>query len=104
MTDDLTYPDVVQWAVPFFIAAIVIGSFLRDGAWTAGDVELTGTIFNYQVTTTITYVGGEIAAQIQEEAFDYLDAPIRRVCGADVPVPASPLSPWLSFLPEVGEA
>src|SRR5437667_1485625 len=32
-------------------------------------------------------VGAEISAEIQERAFDYLDAPVRRVCGADVPTP-----------------
>ncbi|NUL81319.1 MAG: alpha-ketoacid dehydrogenase subunit beta [Armatimonadetes bacterium] len=31
--------------------------------------------------------GGEIIAQIQEQAFDELDAPILRVAGADVPMP-----------------
>jgi pyruvate dehydrogenase E1 component beta subunit len=31
--------------------------------------------------------GAEIAAQIQELAFDYLDHPIERVTGADVPLP-----------------
>lgn len=31
--------------------------------------------------------GAEIAAQIQSEAFDWLDAPVGRVCGADVPIP-----------------
>jgi pyruvate dehydrogenase E1 component beta subunit len=30
---------------------------------------------------------GEIVALIQEHAFDYLDAPVARVCGADVPMP-----------------
>ncbi len=30
---------------------------------------------------------GEIAAIIMEEAFDELDAPVARVCGADVPIP-----------------
>ena len=30
---------------------------------------------------------GEIAAIIMEEAFDDLDAPVARVCGADVPIP-----------------
>ena len=30
---------------------------------------------------------GEIAATIMEEAFDDLDAPVARVCGADVPIP-----------------
>lgn len=32
-------------------------------------------------------VGAEIAAEITERAFDYLDAPVKRVSGADVPMP-----------------
>jgi len=32
-------------------------------------------------------VGGEIAARIMEHAFDYLDAPVTRVSGKDVPMP-----------------
>ena len=32
----------------------------------------------------------EIAMRVNEFAFDYLDAPIQRVCAADVPVPMSP--------------
>jgi pyruvate/2-oxoglutarate/acetoin dehydrogenase E1 component len=32
---------------------------------------------------------GEIAAIVAEEAFDYLDAPIKRVCAPDTPVPYS---------------
>ena len=35
-------------------------------------------------------IGGEIAAQIQEEAFDYLDAPVMRVAAPFSPVPFSP--------------
>jgi pyruvate dehydrogenase E1 component beta subunit len=31
----------------------------------------------------------EVAMQVQERAFDWLDAPIARVCGANVPVPYS---------------
>lgn len=34
-------------------------------------------------------VGGELAAQIYEKAFDYLDAPIKRVATKDVPLPYS---------------
>jgi pyruvate dehydrogenase E1 component beta subunit len=32
-------------------------------------------------------IGAEVAATIQEEAFDYLDAPVRRVAGLEVPLP-----------------
>jgi pyruvate/2-oxoglutarate/acetoin dehydrogenase E1 component len=32
-------------------------------------------------------IGAEIAAEIQERAFDYLDAPILRVANPDVPIP-----------------
>jgi acetoin:2,6-dichlorophenolindophenol oxidoreductase subunit beta len=37
-------------------------------------------------------IGGEIAGRIAEsEAFYYLDAPIKRVCGLDLPIPYSPV-------------
>ncbi len=44
-------------------------------------------------------VGAEIAATLQEEAFDYLDAPIARIATAEVPMPYSkPLE--LAALPQ----
>lgn len=48
----------------------------------------------------LTYgIGAEIAATIQEGAFDYLDAPVRRVAAAEVPLPyAKPLE--LAALPD----
>ena len=36
-------------------------------------------------------VGAEIAAQIQDEAFDYLDAPVQRIGAPFCPVPFSPV-------------
>jgi acetoin:2,6-dichlorophenolindophenol oxidoreductase subunit beta len=35
-------------------------------------------------------VAAELSARLQEEAFDYLDAPIKRLAAPDVPVPFSP--------------
>ena len=42
-------------------------------------------------------IGAEIASQIQEQAFDYLDAPIEKINTADTPAPYSPvlLQEWL---------
>jgi 2-oxoisovalerate dehydrogenase E1 component beta subunit len=35
-------------------------------------------------------IGGEIAATLAEEAFEWLDAPLIRVASLDTPVPYSP--------------
>jgi pyruvate dehydrogenase E1 component beta subunit len=34
--------------------------------------------------------GAELTARIQDEVFDYLDAPVKRVAARDVPIPFSP--------------
>ncbi len=34
--------------------------------------------------------GAELAARIQDELFDYLDAPVKRIAAKDVPIPFSP--------------
>jgi pyruvate dehydrogenase E1 component beta subunit len=40
----------------------------------------------------LTYgITAEIAATIADEAFDYLDAPVKRLAAADVPVPMAPV-------------
>jgi pyruvate dehydrogenase E1 component beta subunit len=42
-------------------------------------------------------VASEITYRIQDEAFDYLDAPIKRITTADTPAPYSPvlLEKWI---------
>ena len=55
----------------------------------------------YEATLT-GGIGGELAAIIAEEAFEYLDAPIVRVASADSPVPYSPPLE-AAFLPGVDE-
>ena len=45
-------------------------------------------------------IGGELAAIIAEEAFEYLDAPVMRVASLDAPVPYSPPLE-AAFLPSV---
>ncbi len=44
--------------------------------------------------------GGEIAATIAEEAFEHLDAPIKRIAAPDSPVPFSPPLEK-AFIPQV---
>jgi pyruvate dehydrogenase E1 component beta subunit len=47
-------------------------------------------------------VGAEIMAKIMENAFDYLDAPVVRICGKDVPMPYAANLEKLA-LPRAGE-
>jgi len=53
-------------------------------------VEKTGRLIVLHEATRTGGFGGEIAAVVMEEGFRYLKAPLRRVTGPDIPVPASP--------------
>jgi pyruvate dehydrogenase E1 component beta subunit len=50
-------------------------------------VKKTGRAVTVEEGWRQSGVGAEIAAQIMENAFDYLDAPVARVTGKDVPMP-----------------
>jgi pyruvate dehydrogenase E1 component beta subunit len=50
-------------------------------------VKRTGRIVTVEEGWKQSGVGAEIAARVMEEAFDYLDAPIARVAGKEVPMP-----------------
>jgi pyruvate dehydrogenase E1 component beta subunit len=50
-------------------------------------VKKTGRLVTVEEGWKQSGVGAEIAARVMEEAFDYLDAPVTRVTGKDVPMP-----------------
>ena len=50
-------------------------------------VKKTNRIVSVEEGWPFAGIGAEIAALIGEHAFDYLDAPLKRVCSADVPLP-----------------
>jgi pyruvate dehydrogenase E1 component beta subunit len=50
-------------------------------------VKKTGRLVSVEEGWRQSGVGAEIAARVMEEAFDWLDAPVMRVTGKDVPMP-----------------
>ncbi|HEX6542873.1 MAG TPA: alpha-ketoacid dehydrogenase subunit beta [Ktedonobacterales bacterium] len=55
-------------------------------------VRKTGHVLIVHEAVQMGGFGGEVAARIAaSEAFNYLDAPIRRLAGADTPIPYSPI-------------
>ncbi len=58
-----------------------------DTATIIQSVKKTNRIVSVEEGWPFAGIGAEIAATIMEEAFDDLDAPVVRVCGADVPMP-----------------
>ncbi|HSC29786.1 MAG TPA: alpha-ketoacid dehydrogenase subunit beta [Vicinamibacterales bacterium] len=65
-----------------------------------GTVARTSRALVLHEATLTGGIGGEIAALIAEQAFEYLDAPVLRVASADSPVPYSPPLE-AAFLPDV---
>lgn len=55
-----------------------------------GSVRKTAKALIVHEDTLFQGFGAEIAAQISESGFDFLDAPIRRVAAADTPIPYAP--------------
>lgn len=50
-------------------------------------VKRTGRVVTVEEGWAQSGVGAEIAARVMEQAFDYLDAPVARVSGKEVPMP-----------------
>jgi pyruvate dehydrogenase E1 component beta subunit len=65
-------------------------------------VKKTNRVVSVEEGWAFAGIGAEIAALVNEHAFDYLDAPVRRVCPADVPLPYAANLEKLA-LPQVDE-
>lgn len=50
-------------------------------------VKKTNRCVNVEEGFPFAGIGGEISAMLSEEAFDYLDAPVKRLAGMDAPLP-----------------
>jgi len=58
-----------------------------DTATIINSVKKTNRVISVEEGWPQSGVGAEIVAQVMEKAFDYLDAPVTRVTGEDVPMP-----------------
>ncbi len=58
-----------------------------DTATIVESVKKTNRIVSCEEGWAVCGIGSEIAAVVMEQAFDYLDAPVGRVCAKDVPLP-----------------
>jgi 2-oxoisovalerate dehydrogenase E1 component len=54
-------------------------------------VKKTGKVIVFHEDTKFLGLGAEIASEIAEKAFEYLDAPVRRVAGLHIHIPFSPV-------------
>jgi 2-oxoisovalerate dehydrogenase E1 component len=99
--DDLsiiTYGAGVHWAVEYaeqnpdaFIDIIDLRTLLPwDKELVLESAMKTGKVLVLHEDTLAGGIGGEIAAFIAEHAFEYLDAPVRRLGSLDTPVPFAP--------------
>ncbi len=61
-----------------------------DDAAIMASVKKTNRVLIVHEDTRTGGLAGEIAARINEQCFEWLDAPVRRVCAHDVPLPFAP--------------
>ena len=58
-----------------------------DTATIVNSIKKTNRVVSVEEGWGFAGIGSEIAAVAMEQAFDWLDAPVARVCGKDVPMP-----------------
>ena len=113
--DDVT---VVTWGAMVYTADEAASQLEQDGIsveivdlrsilpWdkkaVLASVEKTSKVLVLHEDTRTGGFGGEIAATIAEEAFESLDAPVRRITAPDTPVPFSPPLEK-AFIPQVAD-
>ena len=61
-----------------------------DYATIIESVKKTNRLVIVEESWPLASIASEVTFMVQKEAFDYLDAPIRRVMGGDVPLPYAP--------------
>jgi pyruvate dehydrogenase E1 component beta subunit len=58
-----------------------------DVATIVESVKKTNRLVSVEEGWPFAGIGSELAAQMMEHAFDWLDAPVKRVAGLDIPLP-----------------
>jgi pyruvate dehydrogenase E1 component beta subunit len=69
-------------------------------------IKKTNRLIIVEEAWPLASISSEITYQVQRHAFDYLDAPIRRICSQDVPLPYAPtlVDAYLPSVPKIVEA
>ena len=107
---------VVTWGAMVHTALEAAGELAKDGTeveildlrtlipWdrerVLASVQRCSKVLVLHEDTRTGGFGGEIAATIAEEAFEHLDAPVKRVAAPDTPVPFSPVLEK-AYIPQV---
>jgi 2-oxoisovalerate dehydrogenase E1 component len=94
----ITYGAGVHWAVAYAesnpdinIDIIDLRTLLPwDKELVMESVKKTGKVLVLHEDTLTGGIGGEIAAYIGENGFEYLDAPVKRLASLDTPIPFAP--------------
>ena len=73
-----------------------------DYATLINSVKKTNRMVVVEESWPLASLSSEIAFNIQKDAFDYLDAPVRRICTADVPLAYAP-NLVEEFMPQVSQ-